>query len=172
MTPTFHPRIYVACLAAYNNGHLHGSWIDATQDTSAIRDQINAMLSASPIPNAEEFAIHDYEDFGAALINEYDSVQTVSEIALFLREHGSLGALVLEHVSSDLSDAQDMLARYAGTCRSSAEFAEGVISETCEVPDRLQYYIDYEAIARDMELNGDVISIEERFEEVHVFWGH
>lgn len=23
------PRIYVACLAAYNNGHLHGRWIDA-----------------------------------------------------------------------------------------------------------------------------------------------
>ncbi|MEH6810874.1 MAG: antirestriction protein ArdA, partial [Hyphomonas oceanitis] len=23
-------RIYVACLAAYNNGHLHGAWIEAT----------------------------------------------------------------------------------------------------------------------------------------------
>lgn len=26
------PRIYVACLAAYNNGSLHGRWIDADQD--------------------------------------------------------------------------------------------------------------------------------------------
>ena len=26
-------RIYVADLAAYNNGKLHGVWIDATQDT-------------------------------------------------------------------------------------------------------------------------------------------
>jgi Antirestriction protein (ArdA) len=25
------PRIYVACLAAYNNGYLHGAWIDAIQ---------------------------------------------------------------------------------------------------------------------------------------------
>jgi Antirestriction protein (ArdA) len=25
------PRIYVACLAAYNNGRLHGEWIDADQ---------------------------------------------------------------------------------------------------------------------------------------------
>jgi Antirestriction protein (ArdA) len=24
-------RIYVACLAAYNNGYLHGKWIDATR---------------------------------------------------------------------------------------------------------------------------------------------
>lgn len=23
------PRIYAACLAAYNSGYLHGAWIDA-----------------------------------------------------------------------------------------------------------------------------------------------
>ena len=28
--PTEQPRIYVACLAAYNNGILHGAWIEAT----------------------------------------------------------------------------------------------------------------------------------------------
>ena len=26
------PSIYVADLAAYNNGYLHGVWIDATQE--------------------------------------------------------------------------------------------------------------------------------------------
>ncbi|HCJ18704.1 MAG TPA: antirestriction protein ArdA, partial [Hyphomonas sp.] len=26
-TPETRPRIYVACLAAYNNGCLHGRWI-------------------------------------------------------------------------------------------------------------------------------------------------
>jgi hypothetical protein len=25
------PQIYVACLAAYNNGRLHGVWIDAVR---------------------------------------------------------------------------------------------------------------------------------------------
>ena len=40
-------RIYVADLAAYNNGKLHGVWIDATQDLDAIQDQINAMLADS-----------------------------------------------------------------------------------------------------------------------------
>lgn len=25
------PRVYVACLAAYNSGFLHGAWIDAGQ---------------------------------------------------------------------------------------------------------------------------------------------
>ena len=56
-------RIYVACLAAYNNGILHGSWIDATESPDAMMDAIQKMLGCSPIPNAEEWAIHDYEGF-------------------------------------------------------------------------------------------------------------
>lgn len=32
MTTSSDIRIYVACLAAYNNGILHGAWIDADQD--------------------------------------------------------------------------------------------------------------------------------------------
>ena len=51
------PRIYVACLAAYNNGRLHGAWIDATTPDE-IRTEVRAMLAASPEPDAEEWAIH------------------------------------------------------------------------------------------------------------------
>ncbi|WP_024353472.1 antirestriction protein ArdA [Brevundimonas naejangsanensis] len=43
------PRIYVACLAAYNNGFLHGAWIDADQDADQIRVEIAAMLARSPV---------------------------------------------------------------------------------------------------------------------------
>ncbi len=52
-------RIYVACLVAYNNGNLHGAWINACQDEDAIHNEIRDMLKASPIENAEEYAIHD-----------------------------------------------------------------------------------------------------------------
>lgn len=43
------PRIYVACLAAYNSGYLHGSWIDANQDPWGIWEETKAMLAASPV---------------------------------------------------------------------------------------------------------------------------
>lgn len=55
---TTEPRIYVADLAAYNSGYLHGVWIDATLDASDIQDQVNAMLEQSPVGDAEEYAIH------------------------------------------------------------------------------------------------------------------
>lgn len=44
-------RIYAACLASYNNGRLHGVWIDADQDEDSINAEIRAMLKASPYPN-------------------------------------------------------------------------------------------------------------------------
>ena len=42
------PRIYVACLAAYNAGRLHGEWIDADQDADVIHEEIQEMLAAMP----------------------------------------------------------------------------------------------------------------------------
>lgn len=45
-------RIYVACLASYNAGRLHGAWIDATQDADDIRREIaEKVLRTSPCPN-------------------------------------------------------------------------------------------------------------------------
>lgn len=55
---TYRPRIYVACLAAYNNGRLHGAWIDAAQGEDHVWACVRKMLAASPDPHAEEWAIH------------------------------------------------------------------------------------------------------------------
>ena len=45
------PRFYAACLASYNNGVLHGAWIDAGTDVDEMQDQVNDMLRASKFPN-------------------------------------------------------------------------------------------------------------------------
>ncbi|MFX9180936.1 antirestriction protein ArdA, partial [Acinetobacter baumannii] len=81
------PRIYVACLAAYNNGILHGAWLDVTEDACAIWDGIAAMLAKSPVPDAEEWAIHDYEGFAGIRISEYEGIERIAELAGFLAEH-------------------------------------------------------------------------------------
>ena len=64
------PRIYVACLAAYNGGRLHGEWIDADQSADDIGEAIKQMLSRSPEPCAEEWAIHDHENFQGIELGE------------------------------------------------------------------------------------------------------
>jgi len=164
------PRIYVACLAAYNNGHLHGRWIDAAQDAEDIQSEISEMLSTSPIPHSEEWAIHDYEGFEGAELTEYSSIETVVKLAGFVAAHGELGGKLLAHFGSDLEDAEAAFENYAGQHKSLADFVQELTEETTEIPQSLVYYIDYAAMARDVELNGDLFTIELGFEDVHVFW--
>ena len=42
------PRIYVASLADYNEGRLHGAWIDAAQDEEELERCVKEMLARSP----------------------------------------------------------------------------------------------------------------------------
>lgn len=164
-------RIYVACLAAYNNGILHGAWIDADQEASAINEGIQSMLRVSPIADAEEWAIHDFEGFEGAEVSEYTGIEEVAEMAAFIAEHGEIGGKLVAHYG-DLDDARKAIEdAYAGEYRSLADFAEELTHSTGDVPDHLQYYIDYDRMARDLEVS-DVFSIETGFEEVHVFWNH
>ena len=164
------PRIYVACLAAYNNGFLHGRWIDATTPDE-IMQQVRAMLAASPIPQAEEWAIHDYEGFEGANISEYASFETVCELADFIGEHGVLAAKLYSHFGDRLEEAKAAFEDYAGEFKSAADFAEDITRECgTKIPDSLQHYIDWEALARDMEMSGEILAIRTDFEEVHIFW--
>ena len=115
-------RIYVACLAAYNNGHLHGSWIEVS-DEASIWEAVQAMLFASPIDEAEEWAIHDYEGFEGAEVGEYYSFANVVELAEYITERGALGAQVLNYYGGNIEDAKARFDEYAGEYDSLEAYA-------------------------------------------------
>ena len=152
MSTNLNPHIYVACLAAYNNGFLHGLWIDATQSKDDINNEIQEMLAESPEPNAEEWAIHDYEDFGSYQLSEYESISTVCEIAEFIAEHGELGIEVAAYLG-DLDSAREALENnYHGEHDSELDFATNLFDECYghDLPENIKYYIDYDAFSRDL----------------------
>ena len=156
------------CLASYNNGTLHGAWIDATQSVDGIWQDVSQMLLKSPAEYAEEWAIHDYEGFEGIHLGEYASFETVAEYAEFIEAHGKLGGKLIAYYS-DLDDARDAISdHYAGEYDSLSDYAEQLSEETTQIPEALRYYIDYEAMARDLEIN-DVLAIEDGH-SVHVFW--
>lgn len=74
--------IYVASLADYNAGRLHGKHIKIHgQDAEEIYAEIKRdVLGTSREPVAEEWAIHDHEGFGKYRVSEYESIE---RIALF-----------------------------------------------------------------------------------------
>jgi len=163
------PRIYVACLAAYNAGILHGEWIEASQEVDEIWNELRSMLASSPVEDAEEWAIHDYEGFGSHSLSEYEGIERVHELAIFIEEHEELGAALLEHFCGNLDDASRALEEHMGCHSNLADYAQQLTEDTTDIPKHLEFYIDYEAMARDMELNGDVFTIETGHEQVHVF---
>lgn len=173
------PRIYVASLADYNAGRLHGRWIDADQPVEAIREQIAKMLAESKEPIAEEWAIHDYENFAGLSVAEYEDLGYVAEVAFLIGEHGAVFAGLVDHFGGGASGLEDakrwMEEGYRGAFDSLTDYAEELI-EDCYgdalkgLPDFLRYHIDWEGIAHDMELNGDVFTIEHG-RKVHVFDG-
>jgi antirestriction protein len=155
------PKIYVACLAAYKNEKLHGRKINPTQEVEAIREEIQQMLSESPIAGAKEFVIHDFEGFGSLRLGKCESIESVHAKAIFIVRHHELGAELLVY-HGDIESAQDAIENhYHGEHESQIEFAIQLF-DSCHmdsIPEPIQCYIDYAAFKRDIFL-GDFYSIE------------
>lgn len=170
------PHIYVASLADYNAGVLHGRWIDADQPVAVVHEQIAEMLAQSREPIAEDWAIHDYENFGGLRLREFENLEHVTQVAAGIGEHGPLFAELVSHFggTSNIEEAQrSMEEGYRGEWDSLADFAEELIKECFgnlleKLPDFIRCHIDYESIGRDMELGGDVFTINCN-DKLHVF---
>ncbi len=172
------PRIYVASLSDYNEGRLHGVWIDANQSAYDIEMAALAMLKASPSPLAEEWAIHDYEGFAQIGINEHEDFQQVSALAELIVKHGEAFAAWCAGTGDDLTDGsfeEAFLEAYEGAYASLGEFAQhfaeddlGVMAQydvrdwsMFQQPDDLTSVwpftcIDWERAGRELVMGGDV----------------
>jgi len=163
------PRIYVADLAAYNGGILHGIWIEMPCNVDRMHDQIQEMLRGSPVADAEEYAIHDYECFQGYSVGEYESLEEVCEIAEFLSDFSEFGGELLNVVGSLAEARRIAVEGHCGLYSSLAGYAQEMTEECSDVPEHLVAYIDYQAMGRDWELSGELLVIQVCFDKVHIF---
>jgi antirestriction protein len=163
------PRIYVASLADYNAGVLHGAWIDSTAELDEINEGVERMLAASPTtPQAEEYAIHDFEAFGAYRPDEHDSLGWLHAVATGIAEHGPPFGAWAEQCDHDPERLAQFADAYLGEYESVADYAEqllddlglGLIIEE-HIPVSLQRYVTItaEAFGNDLAL-GDIAVVE------------
>lgn len=118
MTPGA-PRVYVACLASYNAGTLHGKWIDAAS-IDALQEGIRDVLRTSHEVGAEEWAIHDYDGFGqlSTSLGEYPNVSHVATLGEVLcgLDEGQRGAFEAWYADDPESrtkkDAEELLEEF------------------------------------------------------------
>lgn len=177
--PEITQRIYVASLADYNNGNLHGTWIDANQTANEIHQQTSEMLDESRLPDAEEWAIHDYEGFGPLHLSEYENFETIARLAQGITEHGpafahwaSLTGLSDETTIERFEDA------YLGEWKSLNEYAEHILDDLGYIDELNKHipasihpyiYIDSPAFARDLELSGDIYTADSNDGGIYLF---
>lgn len=162
------PQIYVACLAAYNNGFLHGEWIDASEGIEHVRERIKWILLDSPMQEekepCEEWAIHDYQNFGNYKVTEYHDLEDLCEIAEFLKECENFPEEVVSWLVDDygIRGARNKMDDdFIGEFDSTTDLAYHYVEETellSGLNSCIENYFDYESFGRNLELNGDVIS--------------
>lgn len=184
------PRIYVACLHCYNSGRLHGEWFDVGTDPDQLHHEVLAYFTtgcttcgdyepecpecrafAAPFPcGGEELAVHDHEGLGS--VGEAYDLQHLCAIAELLEELPDRPVLAyLVEVDQDVDRAREGLREsYAGSWKSAAEWAESWAEDADLSVQQLWPYVDWERYARDLELGGDVRTVEANG-AVHVFWG-
>ena len=151
------PRIYVACLASYNSGILHGASIAADQDPDDLHAE-SSRCSASPGSRSPKNGPSTTTRASmAGRLAEYESIETVAHIANLIAEHGQLGADLLAHCDDSPEAAREAISdSYQGAFDSPAHWAEQLLEDCgdlAQIPERLRGYFDFESYARDAELS-------------------
>jgi antirestriction protein len=187
------PRLYVASLSDYVNGVLHGRWIDAVLEVETMQDEIGQMLAESPTARetgmpAEEWAIHDYDNFGPIRAGEYQALGTIASWVEGIGQYGQAYAAWIAHVADNAgrigtgsedggevggragrnSAIEEFEEQYLGEWDSLEDYAETFLDDlgAQEAIDKadswLQPYlkVDVSGFARDLDLGGDVIVVE------------
>jgi antirestriction protein len=179
MTST-QPRIYIASLTDYNNGILHGAWLDVS-DEDSMREDIEAMLAQSPMAKrtgqpAEEWRIDDFEGFGTLRLGEYEPLDTIVRLAEGLEEHGQPFLAWAACRPEALEDFED---NYRGEWKSLADYVQDFWEQCGGLPEapanawwHPANYTDWERMAHDLQVSGDVFTVDSRDGQVFVFDNH
>lgn len=137
-------RLYVACLASYNAGTLHGAWIEGEdlEDLDCLKEAIEAVLEASPEPGAEEYAIHDHEGLPDFLAGEWPNLSDVVDYCQQLTDcEDSAQHLAYRKVCENerrVMTREDALESYVGWYESEADFVEDLYRNSFEVNSDLE----------------------------------
>lgn len=174
-------RIYIANLGKYNEGELVGKWVNLPIE----EDDLNRAFAEIGLgyfnENGdyvhglevngvfyEEWAIHDSEaPFG---IGEYESIERLNEIAKRMEEMSEeeikVASALLEYgIYNEIEEALDAVEDREVTIwheNSMADIAMAYYEESGQInwEHDLAKYIDWEAVGRDMQINGTFVEVE------------
>jgi len=154
-------RIYVASLTDYNNGVLHGTWIDLeNKDYDEVMEEIQEMLNESPeAPEgseypAEEWAIHDYE--AGIHISEYEDIRELVELQEAFDEFEEEAVIAfIDYFGGWNKEAfqEAYCGDYSYAHEPMEAYAQQLYEDCYEIPEHLIMYIAWDRVARDLSID-------------------
>lgn len=155
-------RIAITNLGKYNEGFLVFKWLDLPCD----EDELNEAKKEIGINERyEEFFITDYESDLDFKISEYENIENLSDLIARIEDSNDDEAIevigaIIEAKSCSLEDAIDIWEENEFNYYSGEDItgvAEILVQEGDygDIPEGLKYYIDYEAIGRDLKCSGE-----------------
>ena len=166
-------KIYLTDLAAYNKGFLFGEWISLPMDDDELSEAINKVLRGGEAICAieygyeehEEWFVTDFEwdDIDLCEVSEYEdifklnkSLQGIVDAEPYKLK--AMGFLLSEGIANDIEDAFDKADDVIIYENQSLEDVAYDLMQECynadALPSIIANHIDYEGIARDLEIEG------------------
>lgn len=174
-------NLWIGNLGKYNEGELVGEWIQLPYTEEELRklyariqvgyfnengDYIHGLEEDGSF--YEEIFIADYETDLSITIEQYSNLDSLNELASLTElsqgsDRDAIKALL------EVSDSWEVAIQiynsgdfwYQEGLRDTDDLGVYVVQEGlfgCEIPDSLMNYIDYKAIGRDWEMNGNFTS--------------
>lgn len=161
---------YLANLADYNNGNDHGMWIELPTDDETLEHV------CEDLHIGEDGDEHIFLDWEGVNLGENISLEEANEIALRVESLEPYEEDVLEALIDDRFDVEQALGIVESgdyvlypDCGTMADVAEEHVEESgalAGVPDWIARYIDYDALGRDLEIEGTFLECGEGIVEI------
>ena len=163
MTKAIILEVFITNLRMYNEGNLHGEWVDLSQDLETILAKVEEIA-----PGDDEYFISDYEGF-IRHVGEYDNIIELKNKVDEITE--ALEGCSVENVECIIDAVEQHTQYYSeqieiikngnfqiyNNCEDMADVAAQIMEESgtlAELPEFSQRYFDFEALGRDLEIEG------------------
>lgn len=162
-------KVFLTNLGKYNEGYLIGEWLELP----ATQEEINNCMERIGINEEyEEWFITDYEASFNIEIGEYSNLDELNKIAEQLDEleedaQEAIQAMLLDGYTFNeaLEKANNGDYRIYYDCDDMIDVAMEIVEECGylnDVPEIIARYFDYEAFARDLEIEGNFKALSNR----------
>lgn len=161
-------KVFLTNLGKYNEGYLIGEWLELPASQQEI-DETMAKIGINE--EYEEWFITDYETDINIEIGEYSNIDELNKIADEL-ESLNEDDDIIEAIFNYCQDMQETINKIENRdyiiyedCYDMVDVAYQIVEECGylnDVPEKIAMYFDYEAFARDLEIEGNFEALSDR----------